>query len=126
MLLLWLLRVLIPAVKHNMSKAKILPSVSLQAVTVFTGAAAYIRKYGWQRSGMSTHGKPRCSMGALASSYQHPVWNPELSLLMYDVLYRSLGGITLTQFNAQAKSGEDVALLFEKVACKLQVGDLQR
>lgn len=92
---------------------------NLKAVEVFLAAAAYIRRYGWQRTGMSTHGKPRCSMGALASASPQQIWDKELSSLMYDALYKNLGGITLTQFNKRAKDGNEVALLFEQVARSL-------
>lgn len=86
------------------------------ASQVFLEAANYIEEYGWQRSGMSEHGKPRCSMGVLSSVWPKTISNIELGKLMYDSLYKELGGMSLTEFNEQAISGEDVALLFLRVA----------
>jgi len=90
------------------------------AANIFLKAAGYIRKYGWQKSGMSVHGKPRCSMGALASAYQKEKWDDDLAYLMYKSLYDELDGISLTQFNEQVRSVLEVALLFERVASKLK------
>jgi hypothetical protein len=89
------------------------------AANIFQDAAIYIRTYGWQVSGMSEHGKPRCSMGALASAYPVDHWDVELAELMYKTLYEELGGIGLTEFNYHHKDGEKVAQLFERVAAKL-------
>jgi hypothetical protein len=91
-----------------------------KAASVFLGASAYIRKYGWQREGMSRHGKPRCSMGALESSYPRRKWNKKLAETMYKALYKQLGGITLTEFNHKFNNGEKVANLFERTARSLQ------
>jgi hypothetical protein len=88
----------------------------LKAAEIFLNAALYIRNYGWQETGMSSHGKPRCSMGALASAHQTEEWDPEIADLMYKTLYDQLDGINLTEFNARAQSGEDVATLFEQTA----------
>lgn len=90
-----------------------------QAAKIFQDAARYIRTYGWQVSGMGEHGKPRCSMGALASVGPRGRWNPELAHLMYKVLYDELGGMGLTQFNHLHQNGESVARLFEDVAARL-------
>lgn len=89
---------------------------SRQAAQIFLRAAEYIRTYGWQESGMSKHGLPRCSMGALESAGHKKRWDKDLSELMYKTLYRELGGINLTEFNAKYKSGEKVARLFERTA----------
>jgi len=95
-------------------------AVTFQAADIFEAAAAYIREYGWQVTGMSQHGQPRCSMGALASAYPAKSWNPKLSGLMYQKLYQELGGIDLTEFNHKHRSGEEVAQLFERVAANLR------
>lgn len=87
-----------------------------KAARIFLNAAQYIRKYGWQEKGMGYHGKPRCSMGALASAHPDFIWNADISSLMHQTLYDRLGGITLTEFNARATGGEDVAVLFEETA----------
>lgn len=94
--------------------------LTLQAATIFTRAAAYIRKYGWQITGMSEHGKPRCSMGALASAHPAKVWNKDLAVLMYQKLHEELHGIGLTEFNYTYRSGEKVAQLFERIAANLR------
>lgn len=90
-----------------------------QAEAIFRGAAEYIRKYGWQVSGMSEHGLPRCSMGALASAHPDEVWDKDLAKFMYNELYEELDGLRLTQFNYLNRNGEKVAELFERVADKL-------
>lgn len=90
-----------------------------QAAEIFISAAGYIRNYGWQVSGMSKHGKPRCSMGALQSSYKKSRWEDELSALMYNTLYKELNGLSLTQFNYKHQSGEKVARLYEQAALSL-------
>jgi hypothetical protein len=92
---------------------------ALRAAKVFREAAMYIRQYGWQRSGMSQHGKPRCSMGALASAHPAKLWDTHLSQLMYEELYDVLDGLSLTEFNYKYNDGEKVAQLFEDVATKL-------
>ena len=89
------------------------------AADIFRKAATYIRTYGWQVSGMSEHGKPRCSMGALASVGPVGEWDEGLAELMYRELYDELGGIGLTEFNHRYKNGEMVAQLFERVAARL-------
>lgn len=91
-----------------------------QAAEVFLRAAAYVRKYGWQRSGMGLHGQPRCSMGALASAHRERVWDRDLSALMYNELREELNGISLTQFNYRHNDGEKVAELYERTAAKLR------
>jgi hypothetical protein len=93
--------------------------VALRAADIFIKAASYIRRYGWQVTGMSQHGKPRCSMGALASACSDKVWDKHLSQVMYQVLYDELGGIGLTEFNYKHHDGEKVAQLFERVAMRL-------
>lgn len=90
-----------------------------QAAGIFNKAAKYIRSYGWQVRGMSEHGKPRCSMGALASAYPEKVWDSQLASLMYQELYEELGGIGLTEFNYLYNDGQKVAQLFERVAQNL-------
>lgn len=94
-------------------------NIQNQAANIFLVAAQYIRDYGWQIEGMSCDGKPRCSMGALASAYTEPKWDSQLSELMYKSLYEELNGISLTQFNHKHKNGEKVAKLYECVASKL-------
>lgn len=105
------------------------------AARIFMDAAAYIRTYGWQKTGMGIYGQPRCSMGALASAHSEQKWDQDLSALMYRELKAELRGLSLTQFNYRYEDGEKVALLFETVAAKLLrtevrhqaiVGDLQR
>lgn len=91
-----------------------------QAALIFVKAASYIRKYGWQKTGMGVHGQPRCSMGALASAHQAPKWDDSLSSLMYDSLYDELNGMSLTDFNYKFESGEKVAKLYERVASQLR------
>lgn len=86
------------------------------AAQVFCKAADYIRKHGWQVSGMAVHGAPRCSMGALESAHEDIIWDKGLSSLMYKVLYQELRGESLTEFNHRVQDGETVALLFEHVA----------
>src|SRR5947207_1596085 len=95
-------------------------TVESQAAQIFLKAAAYIRKYGWQKEGMGKHGQPRCSMGALASAYPQPKWDEDLSDLVYRALYQELSGASLTQFNYQFERGEKVAQLYELVAEKLR------
>jgi hypothetical protein len=90
--------------------------INTQAADIFVKAAQYIRRYGWQETGMSSHGAPRCSMGALESASPNKLWNNQLAKLMYDSLYKELRGINLTEFNHQAKSGLEVARLFENTA----------
>jgi hypothetical protein len=93
--------------------------VNQQASGIFQEAAAYIRKFGWQKEGMGAHGLPRCSMGALDSAYPKVEWNKTLAGLMYESLYKELNGLSLTQFNSKFQSGEKVARLYEQVALKL-------
>jgi hypothetical protein len=90
-----------------------------RAAQIFLNAAEYIHKYGWQVSGMSKNGKPRCSMGALESAHSKPRWDKELATLMHDTLYKELNGIPLTQFNYKYKNGEKVAQLYEQTAANL-------
>jgi hypothetical protein len=90
----------------------------LQAASIFRRAAAYIRRYGWQERGMSRHGQPRCSMGALESA-QPGKWDPGVSELMYSTLTEELRGLSLTQFNHRKRSGEAVARLYERAATSL-------
>lgn len=90
--------------------------INAQAAAIFAKAAQYIRTYGWQETGMSSHGKPRCSMGALESAYPKKKWNDRLAKLMYDALYKELKGISLTEFNRATSSGLEVASLFENTA----------
>jgi hypothetical protein len=90
-----------------------------KAAHIFNDAAGYIRKYGWQVRGMGTYGKPRCSMGALASANREEQWDKSLADLMYKTLYKQLNGLSLTQFNYKYKNGEKVALLFEQTAATL-------
>ena len=97
-----------------------IPQEAAKAAEILIKAADYIRRYGWQEKGMSAHGKPRCSMGALASANPEPAWDPKVSELMYQTLYRELGGLTLTQYNRLARSGEDVVRLFKRTAQSLQ------
>ncbi len=94
--------------------------IAREAAEIFDSAAFYIRSYGWQVSGMSEHGKPRCSMGALASAHSEKLWDKELATFMYNELYKELNGISLTDFNYKYKDGEKVAKLFERVATKLR------
>jgi hypothetical protein len=91
-----------------------------EAADIFQKAATYIRTYGWQVTGMSQHGMPRCSMGALASAHQDPIWDEDLADLMYQQLYDVLNGISLTEFNHKYQDGEKVAQLFDQVAAKLR------
>jgi hypothetical protein len=90
--------------------------VRFKAAEIFLEAASYIRKYGWQVCGMSEHGKPRCSMGALESAGSEKRWNKNVAALMYDTLYEELKGLSLTQFNYKYQNGEKVAQLFERSA----------
>jgi hypothetical protein len=90
-----------------------------KAANIFLNAANYIRKHGWQVSGMSKDGLPRCSMGALASASTEQKWDSKLSDLMYKTLYDELNGLSLTQFNYKHKNGEKVAQLFERTATSL-------
>ena len=90
-----------------------------QAVSIFRRAASYIRTYGWQVTGMSRHGLPRCSMGALASAHDEAIWDHGLAELMYEKLYDELDSLSLTEFNYKYKNGEKVAKLFERVARNL-------
>lgn len=91
----------------------------VQAAQIFRNAAAYIRTYGWQVSGMSEHGLPRCSMGALESASNQKRWDPAMAKLMYSTLYDELNGQTLTEFNHRRRNGEAVAQLFDRVASRL-------
>jgi hypothetical protein len=100
--------------------------IEVQAADIFLKAADYIRNYGWQKEGMSENGKPRCSMGALASAYPIRKWDDPLSSLMYKALYDELDGMSLTQFNYRYRNGEKVAQLYEKVAKKLSLNRAQR
>ncbi len=93
--------------------------INQQASNIFRKAAMYIRTYGWQVTGMSKYGLPRCSMGALASAHNDVIWNKELAEFMYEKLYEELDGLTLTEFNYKYRSGEKVAELFDKVAKNL-------
>jgi hypothetical protein len=68
---------------------------------------------------MGIYGKPRCSMGTLASAHRKTIWNPKVASLMYHALYRQLNGITLTEFNTRAEKN-DVILLFEQAAKSLR------
>ena len=95
---------------------------TVKAAAIFQQAAAYIRRYGWQVSGMSRHGMPRCSMGDLASANQQKKWDKQLAKLMYEKLYEELNGLRLTEFNYKHKDGEKVAELFDRVATRLQGG----
>lgn len=95
-------------------------ALAFQASGIFGKAASYIRNYGWQVSGMGQHGKPRCSMGALASAHSDKIWDKNLSSLMYRELYKELDGLSLTEFNWKHNNGEKVAQLFEQVATKLR------
>lgn len=90
-----------------------------KATTIFLKAAQYIRQHGWQVSGMSEHGKPRCSMGALQSAGPNKKWDKDLAKLMYHQLQKQLGGINLTEFNHTHRNGEAVAKLFERTATSL-------
>lgn len=94
--------------------------ISLEAATIFLKAARYIETYGWQVEGMSCHGKPRCSMGALESATAAKRLDPRLATLMYDTLYDELGGISLTEFNHLHGDGDKVVELFQSVADHLQ------
>ncbi len=94
---------------------------AFRAANILEKAAAYIRNYGWQVSGMGEHGKPRCSMGALASAHPDKIWDEDLSELIYRELYEELDDIGLTEFNYKYQDGEKVAQLFEKVATKLHL-----
>lgn len=91
-------------------------STRVKAAEIFMNASSYIRKHGWQVEGMSEDGKPRCSMGALASAYPKAKWEDDLSSLMYKTLYKELNGISLTEFNHRANNGLVVAKLFEQTA----------
>ncbi len=88
-----------------------------RAADILLRAAAYIRQYGWQKTGMGLYGQPRCSMGALASA-QGGKWDQDVSSLMYSELREELDGISLTQFN-YSHDGEQVARLFEDIAFRL-------
>lgn len=91
-----------------------------QGAEIFFNAASYIEEYGWQISGMSEYGRPRCSMGALASAHREAVWDKDLSELMYDELSRALNGVPLSVFNEHARDSHDVVLLFRKVGRTLE------
>lgn len=93
--------------------------IRYQAARILIDAATYIRTYGWQVSGMSQHGLPRCSMGALASANRDKVWDKSLAALMYETLYDELDGLSLTEFNHLHQNGETVIQLFEAVAARL-------
>jgi hypothetical protein len=90
-----------------------------KAAQIFLKAAEYIRKYGWQVSGMSENGKERCSMGALASANPEKKWDKNLSELMYKTLYKELNGLSLTQFNYKYRDGEKVSQLYERTATSI-------
>ena len=87
-----------------------------KAASIYLKAADYVRTYGWQVKGMGKHGEPRCSMGALESAYPKAVWEKELSNVMYENLYETLGDISFSEFNLTVKSNNDVIKLFEKMA----------
>ena len=91
----------------------------VKAARIFLRAASYIKSHGWQVEGMSKYGYPRCSMGALASAYPKVKWETNLSLLMYEALYKELDGDSLTEFNYQVSDGLEVAKLFERTALTL-------
>ena len=93
--------------------------ITIQAAKIFFSAADYIRQYGWRTSGMSTHGKPRCSMGALASAYPKSTWDIGLATTMHEALKGQLEGMTLTQFNYKFNDGNTVAQLYERTAAVL-------
>jgi hypothetical protein len=90
--------------------------LNAKAAYIFLRAAQYVKTYGWQVSGMGKYGKPRCSMGALASAYPKKVWESELSSLMYQQLYNQLNGIGLTEFNYKYQDPGKVVELFTKTA----------
>jgi hypothetical protein len=90
-----------------------------KAAQIFINAAQYIRKSGWQVSGMGENGKPRCSMGALASANPDRKWDKNLAELMYESLYMELNGLSLTQFNYKYNNREKVARLYERTAHSL-------
>lgn len=98
-----------------MSRAKL----KAKAADIFLNAAQYIKKYGWQVSGMGEYAQPRCSMGALASAYPKKRWEPELAKLMYSQLYEQLNGISLTEFNYKYQDPSKVIALFTKTAKSL-------
>jgi len=101
--------------------------VEARAAEIFLRAAAYIKKYGWQKEGMGEYGGPRCSMGALeAAGPPRTDWDDNLSKFMYEALSQELGSISLTRFNSKYMSGEKVAQLYEKVASKISEGQFQR
>lgn len=94
--------------------------ITSEAAAIFLKAADYIRRYGWQEKGMSRHGLPRCSMGALESACANSKLDKDVAELMYDTLYEELDGLTLTEFNRQAIDGRrEVPLLFDRVAASL-------
>jgi hypothetical protein len=94
-------------------------SARAKAAEIFLSAASYIKSYGWQTEGMSENGKPRCSMGALASAYPKEKWESNISSIMYETLYKELNGISLTEFNHRVNSGIEVSKLFEQTALSL-------
>lgn len=101
------------------NQVMISPPLKSRSAKIFRKAALYIRTYGWRVSGMSSHGKARCSMGALESAYSRDRWEPLLAVLMYDTLYDQLNGETLTEFNHRVQNGEAVAKLYERTAAVL-------
>lgn len=68
---------------------------------------------------MNIDGRPRCSMGALASAYPKRKWDDGLAELMYRSLHKELNGMSLTQFNHRYQNGEAVARLYERTAAQL-------
>lgn len=94
-------------------------STRVKAATIFRRAAAYIRQYGWQKEGLSEDGKPRSSMGALASAYPKDTWEKDLSSLMYDSLNSELHGISLTEYDHKVRNGLAIAKLFERTASSI-------
>lgn len=93
--------------------------IRFKAARIFLKAAEYIRQYGWQKEGMGVDGKPRCSMGALASAYPRTKWDKSLASLMYKALNKELKGLNLTDFNHKFNDGNKAAQLFEQVATSL-------
>lgn len=91
----------------------------VKAARIFRNAAAYIRKYGWRVEDMSEDGKPRSTMGALASAYPKKTWEKDLSSIMYDSLNSELHGISLTEYNHKVRNGRAIAKLFERTASTL-------
>lgn len=69
---------------------------------------------------MGEHGRPRCSMGALDSAFPELEWDKNLANLMYETLYEELDGRSLTQYNHEVETGEEVARLYDRVARRLE------